>query len=637
MCGICGYIVEKNNTTANKSRRILEQMTESLVHRGPDSGGFFFENTDEHSVGLGHRRLSIIDLSEKANQPLWNENHSILVTFNGEIYNYRELTEKLEEKGHRFKSYSDTEVIVHLYEDMGFHCIDELNGMFAFAVWDRKTSRLLLARDRIGIKPLFYAPLNGGIVFASEIKAILGHPDLKAEMEESALDTYLTFGYIPGPKTIYQGIYSLLPGHGLLWQADALQTKRYWKPDFVQSVLDDNEKVLADELDARLNEAIRGHLVADVPVGSFLSGGVDSSLVTAIAQKHYPRPLETFTIGFSGGGDERVYARLVSDHIGSNHHEQLAEINLTDVLPRLVWHLEQPLFDNSILPTYLVSNLARETGKVVLSGDGGDEPFAGYDWTRWALSLPTIPLGWDTLDWKWLYRSDVTGLLKRLAYDVGHDSDSRYLRRMTVPRIFRHWLYTPGFSKRIKGDPMQDLKNHLVSAPVRDRRERFIYSDLCNYLHEDVLFKVDRMSMAHGLEVRVPLLDHQLLEWLFRLPFRMRFQNGRGKYLLKKVAARYLPPPILKPRKQGFTVPIGRWLHGELGDTVAAIFSSRIFAERGFIRPNAAISLLKMHRSGRYDLGHRIWSIVIFEVWARIWLDGQNPSLSLLEMIKESE
>jgi asparagine synthase (glutamine-hydrolysing) len=377
--------------------------------------------------------------------------------------------------------------------------------------------------------------------------------------------------------------------------------------------------------------------VSDVPVGAFLSGGIDSSLVAAIAQKHYPEPLETFTIGFGGGHDERAYARMVAAHIGSHHHEKLAEPDLTGLLPLFIWHLEQPLFDNSVLPTFLVSELASKQGKVVLSGDGGDETFAGYDWTRFALVLPHLPLPWEPTGWKWLYQNGLSGFLKRLLFDLGNDARSRYLRRMTSPIDFRQWLYTEDFLATTKGDPVSKLAAFLSQAPIREDPERFLYCDLQAYLPEDVLFKVDRMSMAHGLEVRVPLLDHKLMEWLFRLPFHMRFRRGHGKYLLRKVAERYLPSFILKPRKQGFTIPISVWLRGSLGDTAEALFSSRVFAARDMIQPGRALTLLEMHRRGDYDLGHRIWSLIVLEVWARIWLDGRACTNSLDQIVHEDE
>ena len=448
---------------------------------------------------------------------------------------------------------------------------------------------------------------------------------------------YLALGYVPAPRTIFQKVYALLPGHWLRWKEGRIETNQYWKPDFSQPVLKNQEDELIDEFEARLHDAVRSHLVADVPIGVFLSGGLDSSLVAAIAQRQSGAPLETFTIGFGGGGDERSYAREVAAHIGSQHRELLAEESLEAQLPQLVWHLDQPLFDNSILPTHLVSQLARNEVKVVLSGDGGDEPFAGYDWTRWALTLPSISLPPLKTHWAWAYRTGLTGTIQRLYQDISHRAEDRYLRRITTDHVFRSWLYNPEYQKQINHDPVDVLRLKLHEAAVRDHREVFLNADLTGYLPDDILFKLDRMSMAHGLEVRVPLLDHQLLEWVFQLPWDMRFRRGRGKYLLRRVAARYLPARILEPRKQGFTIPIGRWLRGNLGSLVKALFSSKAFATRGVICQSRALQLLTMHQSGQYELGHRIWSLVILETWCRVWLDGQSHVQSLRDIIGEQE
>jgi asparagine synthase (glutamine-hydrolysing) len=614
MCGICGYIGSKLNIP------VLEAMVESLHHRGPDDSGYWTNNT----VAFGHTRLSIIDLTKAASQPMLTDDERFIIVFNGEIYNYRELREELRKAGESFRSASDTEVLLIGYRKWGQKILDKLRGMFAFAVWDNHRQQLFIARDRVGIKPLFYAPLKKGLVFASEIKAILLHPELGKNLNPDAVDAYLEFGYVPAPDTIFKDVYALKPGHWLKYQKGLIQKGEYWKPDFSQIPEAGDEKELIERLDERLHDAVQSHLVADVPVGAFLSGGLDSSLVAAIAQEHLEDPIHTFTIGFEGGGDERVFAANAAKHIGSNHHENLVRPDIVKKLPYLIKHFEQPLFDNSALPTFLVSQFASNEVKVVLSGDGGDEPFAGYDWTRFALNMPHIFTSWSPRGWQWAYQKGVGGLLKKIAHDIGNNGNARYLRRMTVSRALRQWLYRPEFLHRISNEPLKDMSKILQTAPVRDERDRFIYADLCAYLPEDVLFKVDRMSMANSLEVRVPLLDPQFLEWTLKLPFSMKFCRGRGKYIIRKLASRYLPPSILKPRKQGFTVPMGRWLRGELFDLVLRLFNSERFQQRGIVRPLAAQELLNMHRSNRYDLGHRIWSLIILEIWARVWLDGQN-------------
>jgi asparagine synthase (glutamine-hydrolysing) len=592
-------------------------MTQLLAHRGPDGKGVWIDD----GIGLAHTRLSILDLSAAGSQPMVTSDGSCVLVFNGEIYNYQDLREELQQEGETFRSRSDTEVLLMGYRRWGKSVLERLRGMFAFALWDTPKRKLFLARDRLGIKPLFFAHLKPGIVFASEIKAMLVHPGIRREMNPSAVDAYFELGYIPGPDTVFEGVQALAPGCWLEYAEGSLTTRRYWIPDFSRNGLAGSEDELLEQLDQRLNDAVKSHLVADVSVGAFLSGGIDSSLVCAIAQKHVPKPLHTFTIGFDGGGDERRYARLVAAHIGAEHHEMLATPDILSELPRLVKHLEQPLFDNSVLPTHLVSQAARQHVKVVLSGDGGDEPFAGYEWTRRALSLPRAPGSWQPAGWHWAYRSGAAGLAQRLAYDLTHSADDRYQRRVCVSAALRSWLYHPEFISQFPNS-IQDSTQHLLDqAPVPDMRDRFIHADLCRYLPEDVLFKVDRMSMANSLEVRVPLLDHHLMEWVLRLPFDMRFRAGRGKYLLRKLAVRYLPPEILKPRKQGFTIPIGDWLRGELGNWAEGLFRSPSFENRRIIRKDAALELLAMHRTGRYELGHRIWQLVMFEVWARLWLD----------------
>jgi asparagine synthase (glutamine-hydrolysing) len=620
MCGICGYI----GTCIDDS--VLRLMAESLNHRGPDGSGCW---TNDVSA-FGHTRLAIIDLSEAASQPMSTSDGRYTIVFNGEIYNYHELRGKLQQSGEIFQSASDTEVLLLGYRKWDRQVLDKLRGMFAFAVWDDYRRKLFLARDRIGIKPLFYAPLEKGMVFGSEIKAILKHPCVGKDIIPAAVDSYLELGYVPGPETIFRNIYALSPGCWLQYQENQFKIGQYWIPNFSQPPVEKNEAELIEELDNKLNEAVSSHLVADVQVGAFLSGGVDSSLVAAVAQKHVEEPIHTFTIGFSGGGDERVFAATVAKHIGSNHHENLVTPDIIQELPLLIKHLEQPLFDNSILPTYLVSQFARNKVKVVLSGDGGDEPFAGYDWTRFALAMPNLPLKWSLPGWQWAYQNGAGGLLKKLVYDIGHSGNDRYLRRITASKEYRQWLYTSEFIDQISNENLPHLEKMLQTAQVCDERDRFIYADLCAYLPEDVLFKVDRMSMANSLEVRVPLLDHLFLEWALQLPIGMRFRKGHGKYLLRKLAERYLPLVILKPRKQGFTVPMRHWLRGELLDPVTRLFNSKSFRQRGIVRPQNALELLNMHRSNRYDLGHRIWSLVILEVWARVWLDGQDVEKSIL-------
>jgi len=604
VCGLAGYVGQGNQVT-------LARMEKALSHRGPDANGVWF---DDHA-GLAHARLSIQDLSEAGAQPMSAQ--GIHLAFNGEIYNAPELRGQLIDAGHTFRGHSDTEVILYGYLQWGRNVISRLAGMFAIALWDEPQQSMLLVRDRLGIKPLFYAEHGAGLVFGSEMKAIFTHTAIKKTLNTPMIDTYLTLGYVPRPQTIFEGVCVLPPAHALVWQAGSIHIESYWQLSD-GAILQGNEGDLTDELDQRLNDAVASHLLGDVDVGAFLSGGVDSSLVCAIASKKMDVPLQTFTIGFEGGGDERGWAKQVAEHIGSEHHVHVAGLDLVEKLPIFLQHLEQPLFDNSILPTYLVSQVASKKVKVVLAGDGGDEPFFGYDWTRRALSLPRLLPNVPYSGWKWAYRTGKVGLLQRGIFDISHDEVERYLRRITTSQRFRHHLYTDDYRASLTNDPVDLLRDVLH---LHDTGARFSHTDLNWYLPEDVLFKVDRMSMAHGLEVRVPLLDHTLLEWEMSLPLSLRFKDGRGKYLLRKVAARYLPSNILKPRKQGFTIPIGEWLRGDLGEWAESLFVSDSFAQRGIFKPGKALELLRLHQSEMCELGHRIWSLIVLEMWFREWID----------------
>ncbi len=604
MCGLAGFVGAGDTDC-------LHRMVALLRHRGPDACGVWLGD----DAGLAHTRLSIQDLSQAGAQPMSVGN--VHLSFNGEVYNAPRLRDQLIASGHHFRGHSDTEVILRGYIQWGEAVVARLSGMFAIAIWDDKNRSLLLARDRVGIKPLFYAERRQGLVFGSEIKALFAHPELTKQLNRPMIDAYLALGYVPQPQTIFEEVRVLPPAHLLLWRNGRCRVERYWQ--LPSGSVQGSEAELIDELDRRLNDAVAAHLLSDVEIGAFLSGGIDSSLVCAIAARQMDQPLRTFTIGFDGGGDERGWARMVAKHIGSKHCEHIAGLDLVEKLPQLLQSLEQPLFDNSILPTFLVSQVASKHVKAVLSGDGGDEPFLGYEWTRRALSLPRLLPSLPFSGWKWAYRAGAPGLLQRAVFDLSHEENDRYLRRMTASREFRYFLYTDDYRASLAADPINILSDRLQCAAGS---ERFAATDLAWYLPEDVLFKVDRISMAHGLEVRVPLLDHQLVEWMMQLPLEMRFRAGRGKYLLRKVAARYLPAKILQPRKQGFTIPVGHWLRGELGCKVEAMFASPEFANRGIIRPERAMDLLKMHRSGRFELGHRIWSLVMLEQWFRVWMDS---------------
>jgi asparagine synthase (glutamine-hydrolysing) len=635
MCGICGFLIEDKGRGADWTD-VLGKMTKCLAHRGPDNEGHYYLDTGSSIVGLGHRRLSIIDLSENANQPLGNEDDSVIVVFNGEIYNYEEITRELKERGHRFKSHSDTETIVHLYEDVGDECVDRLHGMFALVLWDRRRGRLLLARDPMGIKPLFYVFKGGNFYFASEIKALLLLDEISRQIDLKALDHYFTYGYIPGSRTIFKDINKLPAASYLAFENRQINITPYWSLHYIPKT-NLPEDALREALLNEFRRAVKRHLVSDVPLGVFLSGGVDSSIIVALMSMVGEKRFDTFSLGYaSGGKDELQYAATVADSFATNHHEFRVDPEMTGVLPELLWHLDEPFFDNSIIPTYYISKLAREKVKVVLSGDGGDEIFGGYEWTRrnqYKVAYGMLPgfvqnsmakcsSGMDPGD---DYRTGLTARIRRFFADLNTDVETGFLRRTTVSYPFRRMLYSQAFKDELGDFDAADYRQQVFSAAqVWDVREKMLYADTVSFLPDDCLFKVDRMSMAHGLEVRVPFLDKGIVGFAAQIPFHYKIHGLTSKYLLKKTFSPYLPRKILKQRKQGFTIPISAWLRGELGDLASRILLSESLDKRELFERSFIAWMLEEHKSGRQEFGHRIWSLVVFEIWARLFLDRSN-------------
>jgi len=499
--------------------RTLDSMTKMLVHRGPDSEGRFYLDREKSIVGLGHRRLSIIDLSERANQPMGNEDESVVVIFNGEIYNYRRLTEELVQGGHTFRSHSDTEVIVHLYEDLEGQFLNRLEGMFAFALWDKKRGRLLLARDRMGIKPLFYVLKGGDLYFASEIKALLLLDEVSRQVDFKALNYYFTYGYIPGARTIFKDIKKLPPASCLTFENQRVGINPYWHIHYLPKN-DLPEDELMEGLLNIFGEAIKRHLVSDVPLGAFLSGGVDSSIIVALMNIVGEGEVNTFSLGYeSGGSDELACAASVARHFSTNHCEFKVDPDMTQILPKLLWHLDEPFFDNSIIPTYYISQLARQKTKVALSGDGGDEIFGGYEWTRrhqykavygmvpGFIRKPLAKLS-SGKDPENDYGTNLKQRARRFLGDLNADTESGFLRRTSVSHAFGQRLFTHALKDELGDFDAGNYQRKLFSnAQVSDPREKMLYVDTMSFLPDDCLFKVDRMSMAHGLEVRIPFLD----------------------------------------------------------------------------------------------------------------------------------
>ncbi len=617
-------------------------MREALFHRGPDDHGSYLKG----NVGLAMQRLSIIDLAG-GHQPIHNEDQTVWVVFNGEIYNFQELRKELIGKGHHFSTRSDTEVIVHLYEESGVDCVKRLRGMFAFALWDTRRKTLLLARDRLGIKPLYYYHRNGCFLFASEIKALIQHPAVERQVSMRGLDCYFTYGYIPAPETIFKDIYKLSPAATLSLQQGHVSKQKYWDLDYTDTLQGDPEE-LSQELLERLRDSVRRHLVSDVSVGAFLSGGVDSSAMVALMREEADRPIKTFSLGYRGKGDELGYARLVSKHLETEHHEFIVSPDMTELLPELVWHQDEPLFDNSILPTFLVSKLAREHVKVALSGDGGDELFGGYEWTRryqFIRYYNQLPGGIRTILQKLLlrdghepaYRSDFTSKLKRFISDTTLSLEEGFARRTTNSGQFRQQLYSEETKKALdRYDALTLQSECFTRASVQDERDKMLYVDSMLYLPDDCLFKVDRMSMANSLEVRVPFLDHEFVEFTSRLPFSVKVSGLTTKRILKKALASRLPSTVFSQRKQGFTIPIADWLRGELGDLVEKIILQDRAQERGFFNPDCLRWMLESHRSHRYNLSYQIWAVFIFEIWARLYLDRTDltkPEATLKDLL----
>ena len=647
MCGICGLVLCEG-AFQEDSRSLLAAMTRTLFHRGADSEGTYFQEPPGVVCGLGHRRLSIIDLSRAADQPLANEDRSVQVICNGEIYNYRELTRELESRGHRFKSKSDTEVLVHLYEELGEECTQRLNGMFAFALWDARRRRLVLARDHLGIKPLYYAVEGRNLYFASEIKSLLCVPQLSRQIDVQALDAYLTFGFIPSPRTIFQDIRKLPPATCLVFEDGRLRLTPYWSIAYSPK-WELSESETAERLWELLCAAVQRQMVSDVPLGAFLSGGMDSSSLVAAMTRVGGGSVATFSLGYEGaGGEELEFAAAVARHCRTQHRQFRVAPDMVGMLPRLLWHLDEPFFDNSIIPTYMISQMARSEVTVAISGDGGDELFGGYEWTRrdqYRALYQRLPQHLRTPIGRMMpaglqpireYGRNRLSKAHRFLFDLCGDAEAGFRRRTTVSSAFRESLYSDQFKRELNGyDAAGEQHRLFVQAPVRDEREAMLYADTLSYLPDDCLFKVDRMSMAHGLEVRVPFLDLELFEFAARIPYDFKIRGFTSKYILKRAVEQHLPTSILKQRKQGFTVPMASWLRNGLRDLAERVLLGESLQKRGFFNREKLQWMLAEHQSGRQDLGHRIWCLMAFETWAKLYLDqkvSSAPGMSLTEL-----
>jgi asparagine synthase (glutamine-hydrolysing) len=611
-------------------RAVLKAMGDSIAHRGPDAEGYWAEP----GLGLVHRRLSIIDLSG-GDQPISNEDGSVQVILNGEIYNFQELRDRLVEKGHRFRTRSDTEVLVHLYEEEAERMVERLRGMFAFALWDSRRKELLLARDRLGIKPLYIYRDAEKLVFGSELKAILAHPGVTCNIDVTALDDYLAFGMVPGSRSIFQNVGKLPPAHVLVARADDVGAapRRYWQlrmePDYGRSHADWETEILT-----KLDETVRLHLIADVPVGAFLSGGIDSSLVVASSAGVTQGPLQTFSIGFEEESfSELPLARQVAERFGTRHVEEIVTPDAATLLDELVRYYDEPFADQSAIPTYLVSRLASKKVKVALSGDGGDEAFGGYsryahdlreaavrrwlpDWLRRS-TLGPLARVWPKTDWLPRPLRAKTALT-----NLSLDAASAYANTLTICRQpLRRRLVAPDFAGELNGyEAEQIVRDSYRAAPSDDPLAGMIAADVAVILPDDFLVKVDRASMAHGLEVRPPLLDHELLELAARIPSQCKVRNGETKWILKRACRGRLPPAVLSHPKHGFDMPIDHWLRGPLRQLFESAVLDSQAKVRGLVDVSTARCLFRQHQSGAGRHGSVLWSLLVLAHWARRYL-----------------
>ena len=623
MCGIAGIF--KTGMDAAVDASAVRRMCQTIIHRGPDDEGVYVKD----GVGLGIRRLSIIDVSG-GHQPIHNENKTVWVVFNGEIYNFRELRAELERAGHQFYTNTDTEVIVHLYEDLGSDCVQKLRGMFAIALYDEGRKSLLLARDRLGKKPLHYSVVGEELLFGSEIKSLLTVSPQLGEVDREAILQYFYFGYILEPATAFRSIRKLPPGFLLEFADGQINLRRYWDLPSYDTAEPKSEQEYLEELERQLDEAVRIRLISDVPLGALLSGGVDSSTIVALMARASSRSVKTFTIGFTREDfNEAKTARIVSQRFGTEHHELVVEPKIGETLERLSGSLEEPFADSSILPTYYVSQLTRQYVTVALAGDGGDELFAGYE--RYAVALRRqvydhIPHTAGRWYRRYIYpRLPSNFIGRRYLFNISLSPRDRYLDSLALlpachrERAFFSHEFLDSFCNA--ATPLHAFENYFDSAPADKLLSRLLYLDTKTYLPGDILAKVDRMSMAASLEVRAPILDHHVVEWAARLPENLKFRDGHGKYLLKKLAARVgVPQQVLNRPKQGFAVPLVHWMRGELKDDLLPILVEPRTLERGYFNPKAVRILLEEHSRGRRDHSAQIWSLLMFELWHRNFL-----------------
>lgn len=630
MCGIAGIFDTRGGREI--SRDVLHAMNESQFHRGPDEGDLYVEP----GIGLGHRRLSIIDLSS-GQQPMASEDGSVVVVYNGEIFNFQETAEELRQKGYRFRTHCDTEVIIYAWQEWGEKCVDRFRGMFAFAIWDQRQRKLFLARDRLGIKPLFYSFLpDGQFIFGSELKALQAHPGLVKKLDPFAVEDYFSYGYIPEPRTIFEGTCKLPPGYCLTVTADErAEPRQYWDVPFTP-LPGGSEQALRDELLEHINEAVRIRLIADVPLGAFLSGGVDSSAVVAMMSQLSSDPVNTFSISFGDPKyNESEYAQDVANRYETRHRVEQVDPDDFDLIDRLADLYDEPYADSSAMPTYRVCELARKDVTVALSGDGGDENLAGYRRYKWHMNEERIrsmlPLGirrplfgaaasvYPKADWAPRFLR-----AKSTLQGMARNSVEAYFHTISIfTDEQRRDMFSPMLKSRLQGyQGVQVLTDYAKQAPTDHPLSMIQYLDFKTYLPGDILTKVDRASMAHSLEVRVPLLDHKLVEWISGLPPDLKLHKGSGKHIFKKAMEPYLPDSILYRPKMGFAVPLASWFRGPLKDRVAGALLGERLASTGFFDRRFLEKMVERHQAGISDYSPHIWSLLMFDAFL-----ARNPEV----------
>jgi asparagine synthase (glutamine-hydrolysing) len=630
MCGFSGIFCFDQSRTIDRS--VFVEQTNTLVHRGPDDGAVWFGS----GVALGHRRLSIIDIGGGL-QPMFDAEGRIGIVFNGEIYNYRELRKQLRQKGHRFQSDSDTETMLYAYREWGSSCVDHFDGMFAFAIYDRRKGSLFLARDRLGKKPLYYYKDDERIVFASEIKAIVADKSIPRKMNPSAVVDYFAYNYVPGPQTIFQDIRKLPAGHMMSVKKSGVCIRKYWDVDFSHQEYDRGIDHAAQELLEKLEEAVRFRLRSDVPLGAFLSGGIDSSLVVSLMAKGATKEVLTHTIGFEEQEyDERSYARETSEHFNTSHFEKIMKVDSTAVISDLSWYYDEPFGDSSAIPTYYLCKATKERVTVALSGDGGDENFAGYRRYRFAMAED-------------MFRKRLPSKLRKVVFgglghlypkadylprylrakatltNLSHDHERAYFLSLTQ-KSYPQFLHPDFLFGLVDYDPYVHFENHLPHANTKDALSRLQYIDLKMYLCDDILVKVDRASMAHALEVRVPMLDHRAVEFAARLPPEFKLDAQSSKRVLKRSARSILPPSIFDREKKGFTIPLPQWFRGGLKRRSESTFFDQPGGMSGLLSEKGLKRMWFEHQNGLRNHATSLWSVLMFEEWAGRYLHDKRDS-----------